>query len=72
MTLPEYVYTSDNDDIKVGVWDKETNVWSADFIEDLLWDKSKRLLTFTTRKFAPMAYLQKKTLDFPYDSWYIR
>ena len=27
---------------------------------------------FSTRKFAPIAFLQPKTTDFPYDSWYIR
>lgn len=57
MKLPDYVFTSESDDIKVGVWDKETNEWSADFIEDLVWDKSKRQLEFSTRKFAPIAYL---------------
>jgi hypothetical protein len=72
MDMPAYVYTSDNDDIKVGVWDADNSVWTADFIEDLTWDKSKRKLNFSTRKFAPIAYLQKKTLDFPYDSWYLR
>jgi len=29
-------------------------------------------LEFSTRKFGPFAYLQLKTTDFPYDSWYIR
>jgi cancer susceptibility candidate protein 1 len=27
---------------------------------------------FSTRKFAPIAYLQAKTTDFPFDSWSIR
>ena len=72
MKLPPYVFTTENDDIKVGVWDAENQCWTADFIEELTWDKSKRQLDFSTRKFAPIAYLQKKTLDFPYDSWYLR
>ena len=72
MKLPDYVFTSDNDDIKVAVFDKEAQEWTADFIEDLVWDKAKRHLEFSTRKFAPIAYIQKKTLDFPYDSWYAR
>jgi hypothetical protein len=57
MNLPSYVYKTDNDDIKVGVWDAENQQWTADFIEDLTWDKSKRQLAFSTRKFAPIAYL---------------
>ena len=72
MILPSYVFTTENDDIKVGVWDAEHQCWTSDFIEELTWDKSKRQLDFNTRKFAPIAYLQKKTLDFPYDSWYLR
>jgi hypothetical protein len=55
--MPDYVFTSESDDIKVGVWDAENQAWTADFIEDLTWDKSKRKLNFSTRKFAPIAYL---------------
>lgn len=43
-----------------------------DYIEELTWDKAKRELEFQSRKFAPIAYLQPKITDFPYDSWYIR
>ena len=57
MIMPDYVFTSESDDIKVGVWDAENQAWTADFIEDLTWDKSKRKLNFSTRKFAPIAYL---------------
>lgn len=55
--LPQYVFTSDNDEIQVGVWDEKIGVWSTEFIDDLTFDKSKRLLQFNTRKLAPMAYL---------------
>lgn len=55
--LPDYVFTTENDEIKIGVWDAELNCWSSDFIDDLVFDKTARQLEFTTRKFAPMAYL---------------
>ena len=42
MKLPPYVFTTDNDEIKVGVWDAENQCWTNDFIEELTWDKSKR------------------------------
>ena len=71
-TLPEYVFTTENDDIKIGVWDEEQQQWSTDYIEELTLDRAKREMEFQTRKFAPVAYLQKKCTDFPYDSWYIR
>jgi cancer susceptibility candidate protein 1 len=70
--LPEYVFTTSKDEIKVGVWDDEQNLWSADYIEELAFDREKRELEFTTRKFAPIAFLQSKVTDFPYDSWYLR
>jgi hypothetical protein len=72
--LPEYVLITDNDENKVGVcWDERMQQWSTDYIEDLDYHKKELELWFkNTRKFTPMAYLQHKCTDFPYDSWYIR
>jgi len=70
--LPSYVFITDNDENKLGVWDDATDEWSTDYIEDLEYKKKERQLNFNTRKFAPIAYLQSKITDFPYDSWYIR
>ena len=70
--LADYVFTTENDDIKVGVWDETLEQWTTDYIEDLVFDKTKRELEFSTRKFSHIAYLQSKVLDFPYDSWYLR
>ena len=70
--LPDYVFITDNDENKVGVWDEDQQQWSTDYIDELTYKKSERELHFSTRKFAPIAYLQSKTCDFPYDSWYIR
>ena len=44
--LPEYVFTDEKDQIKVGVWDDEQQCWSSDYIEELTWDKAKRELEF--------------------------
>jgi len=41
-------------------------------IEDLQFDREKKVLNFLTRKFGPIAFLQPKTTDYPYDSWYLR
>lgn len=70
--LPNYVFITDNDENKVGVWDEKMQAWSTDYIEDLDYHKKERELVFNTRKFAPMAYLQSKCTDFPYDSWSLR
>ena len=71
-TLQDYVFITDSDEIKVGVWDEAVGKWATEYIEDLVYDKSTRQLKFLTKKFGPIAYIQPKTLDFPYDSWYIR
>ena len=55
--LPEYVFITENDDIKVGVWDEKEKQWQTDLIEDLQYDKTNRKLDFSTRKLSPMAYL---------------
>lgn len=39
---------------------------------DLQLDRATRQLEFSLTKFAPLAYLQSKTTDYPYDSWYLR
>lgn len=70
--LADNVFTTENDEIQVGVWDEENRVWSTEFIEDLSFDREKRWLMFSTRKFAPIAYLQSKITDYPFDSWSIR
>jgi hypothetical protein len=57
MSLPDYVFTTEDDAVKVGVWDSEKQEWSTDYIEDLARDMQKRQLEFNTRKFAPIAYL---------------
>ena len=33
--LPDYVFTTEKDEIKVGVWDEDQQCWSMDYIEDL-------------------------------------
>jgi hypothetical protein len=70
--LPPYVFTTDKDEPKVGVWDEKEGVWSTEYIESLEFDRTKRELVFETRKFGPIAYLQSKVLDMPFDSWYLR
>lgn len=70
--LHETIFTTIDDEIKVGVWDAENRCWNTDSIEDLTFDREKRWLDFSTRHFAPIAYLQPKITDYPYDSWYIR
>lgn len=33
--LPDYVYTTENDDVKVGVWDEKEEAWQTELIDDL-------------------------------------
>jgi hypothetical protein len=55
--LPDYVFTTENDELKVGVWDEKELTWQTDLIDDLQYDRTARKLEFTTRKLAQMAYL---------------
>jgi cancer susceptibility candidate protein 1 len=70
--LPEYVFVSENDDIRVGVWDEKEKVWSTAEIDDLQLDKSSRKLEFVTRKLSQMAFLQSRCTDYPYKRWKLR
>jgi hypothetical protein len=40
--LPDYVFITENDEVKIGVWDEETQTWSSDYIDDLVLDKAAR------------------------------
>lgn len=33
--LPEYVFITENDDIKVGVWEDQEKIWVTEVIEEL-------------------------------------
>ena len=40
--LPDYVFITENDEVKIGVWDDEQKAWSSDYIDDLVLDKATR------------------------------
>ena len=70
--LPSYVFISENDELKVGVWDGEEKVWSTAEIEDIKLDMASRQLEFQTRRLAQMAFLQSRCTDYPYKRWKLR
>lgn len=70
--LPNYVFLHPDDTHSVGVWDEEKQAWSTEYVSDLEYHPDTRKLEFSLTKFAPVAYLQQKTTDYPYDSWYLR
>lgn len=72
--LPERIYTSDDvTNVKIGVWDYEANKWSTDYIGgDLQFQKESRTINFTTTRFAPIAMLQSRCMDYPYQNWWLR
>lgn len=56
--LPDYVYMSkDVTNVKIGVWDKETETWNIDKIGGDCENKGTRIISFLTNQFAPMAML---------------
>lgn len=56
--LPDYVFTTAEDEPRIGVWDEVENQWDFEPIDELEYHKNERRLEFSTRKLAPMAYLQ--------------
>jgi hypothetical protein len=41
----------------VGVWDENEKEWNFDLIDKLEYDQTNRVLSFTTLKLAPIAFL---------------
>lgn len=73
--IPPYVYVGDDiTALKIGVWDSIKQEWSTDYIafgkEES--KKDSRQILFTTTKFAPMAMLQSRCMDYPYQNWWLR
>lgn len=73
--IPSYLFIGDDiTALKIGVWDSAKNEWSTDYItfgkEDS--KKDSRQILFTTTKFAPMAMLQSRCMDYPYQNWKLR
>jgi len=69
--LPNYVFTTeDTTNVKIGVWDEETQCWTTDYISgELEYKKSTRMIEFSTTKLAPIALLQSRCMDYPYENW---
>jgi cancer susceptibility candidate protein 1 len=71
--IPDYVYIGDDiTAFKIAVWDK--GEWCTDYIsfgKDEA-KKESRQIHFTTTKFAPMAMLQSRCMDYPYQNWWLR
>ena len=70
--MPEYVWITEKDDIKVGWWDDKAAAWSTEKIEELQYDKTNRILEFNSSRLAPFAYLQSRCTDYPYKGWKLR
>jgi hypothetical protein len=50
--IPDNLFISVKDDVKVGVWDEREQVWSTAEIEEFELHQGLRKLDFTTRKLA--------------------
>ena len=74
LEVPPRIYMSeDTSAIKIGVWDAANHCWSTDPIgEQLQFIKESRLIKFVSSKFAPMAILQSRCTDYPYENWWLR
>lgn len=51
---------------------KKTQGWITELINEIKYDASKRVLSFSTQKMAPLAILMNRCEDYPYKSWKLR
>jgi hypothetical protein len=73
--IPNSVFIGDDiTALKIGVWDSAKDEWSTDYIAfgKAESKKDSRQINFTTTKFAPMAMLQSRCMDYPYQNWWLR
>ena len=72
--LPETIYMSeDTAEVKIAIWDAAQEQWSHEHTGEVAaFNFAERLIKFTTLKFAPMAMLQSRCTDYPYQSWKLR
>jgi len=53
----------------VVLYDEKEKHWSQERIANTELNHETKQLTIATLDLAPLAYIQKKNLDFPYKSW---
>lgn len=41
-------------------------------MEEVKYDLDKKIITFNTLRLAPFAFLQERSVDFPYQKWKLR
>lgn len=71
--LPNNVYLSNREDIKVGWWDNEQKKWVSGAEECEKCElESPDTVSFEIGRFAPFAILQSRCTDYPYQGWKIR
>lgn len=69
--LPSYLYIHEKDKPRVAVFDKDKG-WTSEHIDELKFDTEKKQLTFNTNRLAPIAYIQERCTDYPYQSFKLR
>ena len=72
--LPNTIYMSeDTAEVKIAIWNEEQDQWSHEHTGEVAaFNFAERQIKFTTLKFAPMAMLQSRCTDYPYQSWKLR
>lgn len=65
--------SEDTAEVKIAIWDDVNEVWSHEHTGEVAaFNFEKRLIKFTTLKFAQMAMLQSRCTDYPYLGWRLR
>lgn len=69
-TLSPDIYIHSEDIPKIGFFDGQN--WSQDNIEEVKLDIETKVINFQTIRIAPIAYIQDRTIDYPYKGFKIR
>ena len=65
--------SEDTAEVKIAIWNDESSQWSHEHTGEVAaFNFAERKIKFTTLKFAPMAMLQSRCTDYPYQSWKLR
>ena len=72
--VPETVYMSeDTAEVKIAIYDSDQENWTHEHTGEVAaFNFAERMIKFTTLKFAPMAILQSRCMDYPYEGWKLR
>ena len=70
--VQSHVYIPSDEDLQLCWWDQASSIWTDTDISDVSIDRESKIVSFKTKKLAPMALLLPRISDYPYSYFFIR